>query len=187
MLAPTDAWSPQGMWWDAERAREIRLGQAPDTLAAIGADPRARSRAAKAAYLTAQEHHHRILATMTGLGDRIEAVDSAQTERAYREMLAARQRWWDSAPPVATAWWPGGWRVRTSVGGIQLRLGVWLHRGDAEAFIQAETAGCNPSGVTREAHRLWNAIVEWTPTHADAALDADLWAAHPDGRFVPSP
>jgi hypothetical protein len=29
VLAPTDAWSPQGMWWDTARARTIGIGSIP--------------------------------------------------------------------------------------------------------------------------------------------------------------
>ncbi|MBO0881803.1 MAG: hypothetical protein J2P17_15975 [Mycobacterium sp.] len=170
VLAPTDAWSTLGMWWDTEVARHIRLGQDAARLAEINTDPQEAAREAKAAYLAAEDRYRKALRSMSNLGDAwIDAGDTLQVDAAERAAAQARQQWWDCAPPIPTSWWPGGWYIKRGNGTPARIFGVWRDRADAQAAAAERGTG-----------------VEWTPIHHQAGLDAEFWATHNDTNYNPT-
>ncbi|HWD07063.1 MAG TPA: hypothetical protein VG674_31935 [Amycolatopsis sp.] len=120
---------------------------------------------ARAEYLDAQD-------AVLRMGDAVDREDVGWLDGLERVQDAALARWHACAPSAATAWWPGGWRLRGPDGRIQYGMPEkpWFAREDVEDAIRRAT----PAEVLfRVSTPVWIAVDQ-----ADAgpvALDAVYW------------
>ncbi|MGW7537782.1 hypothetical protein [Amycolatopsis sp. NPDC054798] len=128
--------------------------------------------AARAEYEQLREQYLEAQEEVIRMGDAADFHDTDSLRTSRLAVDSALARWHACAPDAATAWWPGGWRLRGPDG--RIRYGTPEHPWAAREQVEAAIAAATPEQVLfRVSTPAWIAVDQTSA--GPVALDAAYW------------